>query len=197
MSDVKSNGLLKIGENWLNPRKGRVLISEPFGSDAIFRKSVVYITEHSDKLTSGFIINKPVGLNNNSFFRLISFMPFDLSFGGPVEINRILFIHTLGSQIAGSVEIADGIYFGGDYRTVIKKMESGEASRNDVRFFMGYALWHPKQLENEIKSKYWIVGNLEKDVIMDYNSDTWASAVKNLGGRYSFWQNLPSNPMWN
>ena len=193
-----NDGLLKIGENWLNPKKGRVLISEPFASDMIFKKSVVYIVDHSEDSTMGFILNKQVDIEGNPFFRIIGVLPFELSFGGPVAINRILYIHTLGPQvIPNSVEISDGIYLGGDYKAVRDKIDSGEASPKDVRFFLGYAGWSSHQLEQEIKSKFWIVGNLDKETIMDYHSDVWGEAVKKLGGRYKLWENLPSNPQLN
>ena len=196
MNKVDGSGLLKIGENWLNPKKGRILVSEPFAGDYIFRKSVVYITEHSEKETSGFILNKPAGLDN-PFLRIIGAMPFDISFGGPVAVNRLMFIHTLGQKVPGSEEISDGIYFGGDFRTVMRLLENGGAAKNDVRFFLGYSGWRSGQLEQEINSKFWIVGSLDRETVMNFETDIWAEAVKSLGGRYRFWQNLPANPIWN
>jgi putative transcriptional regulator len=197
---MKTNveSLLKIGENWLNPKKGRVLISEPFASDMIFKKSVVYIVEHSENNTMGFILNKRVNIETNPFFRVIGVLPFELSFGGPVGVNRILFLHTLGlNVIPGSKEIADGIFLGGNYKVVREKLDSGEISDRDVRFFIGCAGWSPKQLENEINSKFWVVGNLDKSIIMDFHSDIWGEAVKSLGGKYALWKNLPEDPSLN
>ena len=189
---------LKIGDNWLKPQKGRILISEPFAGDFVFKKSVVYIVEHSEQQTMGFILNKPVDMDKNPFFKIIGLLPYELSFGGPVGMNRILYLHTLDSEtIPGSKEIFDGIFLGGNYKSVLKLVESGKIGEKDVRFFLGCAVWSPKQLEREIASKFWIVGNLPKDKIMDYNGDVWASAVKQLGGRYKLWEDLPSNPMWN
>ena len=44
-------------------KPGTLLLSEPFLNDSSFTRSVVLVTEHSDKGSLGFIINKPTGHN--------------------------------------------------------------------------------------------------------------------------------------
>ena len=198
MEKLINKDLLKIDENWLNPTKGRVLVSEPFASNVIFKRSVVYIIENSAVRTLGFIRNKPVIIKNNPLLDLIMPLPVRLSFGGPVYLDRISCIHTLGNSIIpNSQEIADGVYFGGDCNLVMKKITLGEIPQEQVRFFLGCTAWRPNQLQEEINSKYWIVGNLDKKFIVNYDSNVWAEAVNNLGGHYKLWGNLPINPMWN
>ena len=46
-------------------KKGRILISEPFLSDNYFRRSIVYLTEHNEEGSLGFVLNKPLELHIN------------------------------------------------------------------------------------------------------------------------------------
>jgi len=52
-------------ENNKLAKQGRILISEPFLSDTYFHRSVVFLTEHSEEGSVGFVLNKPVDLSVN------------------------------------------------------------------------------------------------------------------------------------
>ena len=40
------------------PEKGKILISEPFLPDTFFNRSIVYLTDHTEQGSIGFILNK-------------------------------------------------------------------------------------------------------------------------------------------
>ena len=42
--------------------RGKILISEPFLTDSFFSRSVVYLTDHTDEGSVGFIINKSLDI---------------------------------------------------------------------------------------------------------------------------------------
>lgn len=198
MERLDAKDLLKIDQNWLEPQAGRILVSEPYSSDHIFEKSVVLIAEHNEKGTLGFILNKPIMIEANPLLKFFGVFPPNISLGGPLGLNCVISLHSLGPDIIPeSKPVSDGIFYGGSYKEILRKIEDGLVSEHDVRFFLGYSSWAPKQLDKEIESKFWIVGNLDRKTIMDYDSDIWAEAVKNLGGHYTMWQNLPSNPIYN
>ena len=46
-------------DNKLEPKKGRLLVSEPFWPDPNFERTVVLLCEHNDEGSFGFILNKP------------------------------------------------------------------------------------------------------------------------------------------
>lgn len=46
------------------PTKGKILISAPFLTD-VFKRSVVFLCEHDEKGSIGFIINKPTKFKLN------------------------------------------------------------------------------------------------------------------------------------
>ena len=95
------------------PKKGNLLIAEPaLTGDVSFNRSVVLLAEHGTNGSVGFILNKPL---NYSIHDLVTeiLIPFQVYNGGPVEQDNLYFIHKVPHLIAGSIEISDGIYWGG------------------------------------------------------------------------------------
>src|SRR6056297_557624 len=108
-------GNFKFKYNNVLPKPGKVLISEPFLSDIYFKRSVVLITEHSEEGTVGFVLNKPVNLRLSEALKDIPDIDAPVSLGGPVSTDSIHYVHTFGAKVPNSVEILNGIYWGGDY----------------------------------------------------------------------------------
>ena len=98
---------LKV-HNKLNPKKGRILITEPFVDDDYFGRSVILICEHNHEGTFGLVLNKYIDVNISE---LTDFPEIEtkISTGGPVGNKHMYFIHTLGNQIEGSVHIIDNL----------------------------------------------------------------------------------------
>jgi len=179
---------------------GRLLISEPFMMDPNFKRSVILLTEYSEAGAMGFI------LNHASEYLLGDLMP-DLSYseipvfiGGPVSGNTLHFIHRCPEKIEDGIEIADGIFWGGDFEAVKELITSYSLNADEIRFFTGYSGWTPQQLDNEIKEDSWIVTNqLNPDTIFSPNDENslWREVVIGLGNRYAHIANFPENPSLN
>ena len=105
---------------------GRVLISEPFLSDNYFRRSVVYLTEHSDTGSIGFVLNKALDMRISDVLDNFPSVEFPLSLGGPVNTNTVHYLHTLGDEIPESVHVKDGIFWGGNFDTMKTLVEDGK-----------------------------------------------------------------------
>jgi putative transcriptional regulator len=92
--------------------QGCVLISEPFLNDTYFKRSVVYLTEHTDKGSVGFVLNKPIDLKVQDVLHVFPVIETGISIGGPVSTNTVHYIHTLGSRLPNSVHVQDEIFWG-------------------------------------------------------------------------------------
>jgi putative transcriptional regulator len=178
---------------------GRLLISEPFMMDPNFRRSVILLTEYSKEGAMGFI------LNHASEFLLGDIMP-DLSYseipvfiGGPVAVNTLHFVHRCPEKIEGGLEIAENIFWGGDFEKVKRLITSYQLNSDEIRFFTGYSGWTPKQLDDEIKEDSWIVADrLKADQVFTNNEESlWRDVVIGLGNRYAHIANFPENPALN
>ncbi len=188
---------LNIEHENLAPKQGRILISEPLLSDTYFKRSVVLLTEHSDKGAVGFVLNKPVDLPLNEV--LADFPDFNAQvyIGGPVAKDTIHFLHTLGELIPNSVHVMDNIYWGGDFDSLKELINEGIVEPVQVRFFLGYSGWSPNQLEGEIEENAWLVTRVESEKIMSADKDIWKKTLDELGKKYKVWANFPENPAMN
>jgi putative transcriptional regulator len=185
-------------ENTKVARQGRILISEPFLNDTYFRRSVVLLTEHSEEGSVGFVLNKPVELSISDVLKDFPEIDASISIGGPVNTNTVHYIHSLGNLIPGSVKVMKNLYWGGDFETIKSLITQGKIGRNEIRFFLGYAGWSPKQLDNELSGNAWVVAELDAETIMkSSNLNMWQDTLHKLGNKYSTWVNFPENPSLN
>lgn len=173
--------------------RGRVLISDPFSKDAYFGRSVVYLCDHNEDGTFGFVLTNFIDLNLSDIAKNFPKITSKVSIGGPVQTDSIYFIHMLGNRIPGSVEVSDGIYIGGDYDLLLEKINSGELDETKVRFFLGYSGWSAGQLDDEIKRNNWIVAPVLNPLeIMDTSiTDVWKKFMKREGKKYDVLSRAP------
>lgn len=184
----------------LKPNKGHLLVAEPsIIGDVSFNRSVVLLAEYNDTNGSvGFILNKPLE------FKLKDFIPevnsnLTVYNGGPVEQDNLYFIHSIPEIIPGSVEISNGIYWGGDFKAITQLLINDELDETQIRFFLGYSGWAIEQLNQELQVNSWkVVPNVYKqNIIGKLNSDFWKEKMLEFGGDYVLWSNAPEDPSYN
>ena len=183
----------------LKPQKGTLLIAEPaLTGDVSFNRSVVLLAEHNEEGSVGFILNKPLAYNISDLIDEID-SPFQVCNGGPVEQDNLYFIHKVPHLIGNSIEISNGIYWGGDFEKTIELINEKTISEEDIRFFLGYSGWASLQLDEELLSKSWIVvKNVYASAIIQKSSDAfWKEKMLELGGDYLLWSNALENPSLN
>lgn len=183
----------------VNPTKGVLLIAEPsIIGDVSFNRSVVLLAEHNENGSVGFILNKPLK------YRLKDFIPevnskLRVYNGGPVEQDNLYFIHTVPELVSDSVEISNGIYWGGDFDTILDLLMSNKLNENQIQFFLGYSGWTADQLDEELKENSWVVteNKLKSEIIGTPGKDFWKKKMIEFGGDYLIWSNAPENPSYN
>lgn len=183
----------------LTPQKGHLLIAEPsiFG-DVSFNRSVVLLAEHNDEGSIGFILNKPLEFKLNELVPKI-IEPFTVYNGGPVEQDNLYFIHKVPELIENSIEISNGIYWGGNFESTMKLINEGKLKESQIRFFLGYSGWEIFQLEKELMNNSWVITeNIYKSAIIKKPANYfWKEKMVELGGNYLLWSNLPEDPNLN
>jgi len=174
---------------------GRVLISEPFLSDQYFRRSVVYLTEHSKAGSLGFVLNKNIEMKISDVLDDFPDMNFPLALGGPVSTNTVHYLHTLGDEIPDSVHVKEGIFWGGDFDVMKEMISMGKATKENLRFFLGYSGWSENQLEEELELNAWLVGEISPKLVMKGGSaEFWTNTLAGLDAKYKAWANFPEDP---
>lgn len=177
------------------PSKGRLLIAEPsILNDISFNRSVILLSEHNNEGSIGFIINKPSKYTLNE---LIPEIKSDIIVynGGPVSKENLYFVHNVPNLIPDSAEIANGIYWGGDFEKIRELLEDNLITKDDIRFFLGYSGWSKDQLLDELKTTSWVVIENEYQNILDISHQSfWKDQIMKFGGEYKLWANAPENP---
>ncbi len=180
------------------PEKGRLLISEPFLPDTFFNRTLVYLTEHNEKGSVGFIINKSINIKVSEALEGFPGWDEKLTMGGPVAPDTLHYLHTLGNIIPDSVWVADDIYWGGNIEVVKELINSGKAGSGDIRFFLGYSGWGEGQLERELQENSWIIADVVPEVVMKYRKDdSWKTVLRSLNKKYRLWAEFPESPEMN
>lgn len=180
-------------------QKGALLIAEPsLISDISFNRSVILLADHNKEGAVGFILNKPLEFKINELVPEVD-ANFNVYNGGPVEQDNLYFIHNVPNLIQNSIEISNGIYWGGDFELTKTLINNGDIQRENIRFFLGYTGWGEKQLEEEIESNSWILANnTQNQTIFEKTSgEFWKEKIEELGGDYLIWANAPENPFLN
>lgn len=185
-------------KNKIAPVKGRVLISEPLLQGKHFARSVILLSEHSEKGSMGFVLNKPLSVSVSDIVEALPSCENPIFMGGPVHTDHLFYIHTLGNLVPKSYPLGENLFWGGDLNTLRKLLDEKRVSPRQVRFFTGYSGWDKGQLQQEIEEKSWIVSLLSTPTIMNADTETlWQTAVSELGKRYKHWLNFPKNPIYN
>ena len=183
----------------LKPEKGVLLIAEPsIIGDVSFNRSVVLLAEYNDNGSVGFILNKPLDNTLNDFIPEIkSTIP--VYNGGPVEQDNLYFIHKIPELIPNSIEISNGIFWGGDFNEILSLLQENKIKNSEIRFFLGYSGWSNEQLEQELEVKSWVVINndYKNDILSKSDSTFWKEKMIEFGGDYLIWSNAPENPNYN
>ena len=182
-----------------NPKKGDLLFAEPSViGDLSFNRAVVLLTSHCKDGSIGFILNKPLSFTIKDLIPEIE-TEFKVYNGGPVEQDNLYFIHKKPDLIPNSIEITNGIYWGGNFDTVVSLIREDKLNNQDIKFFLGYSGWDFQQLEDELETKSWIISeNVYKSQIIKQGYEfLWKEKMIDLGGDYSVWCNAPENPTYN
>ena len=187
--------LFKIQSNTLKVSIGDVLISEPFLNDFYFRRSAILIVDHNDEGSFGVVINKRLNVPFNDI--IMGFPKFDAEvyLGGPVDTDRVFFIHTIGEMIPDSHKIMSGLYWSGNINALKAMIKNDLIKPHEVRFYVGYAGWDSGQIRKELEANTWVVGKFStKEILHTMPGKMWSTFVNKLGKKYILWNKFPVNP---
>lgn len=182
----------------ISPSKGALLIANPFLKDPNFSRSVVLLCEHLQEGTFGFVLNQKFPKNLEDILPELEGFEFPVYQGGPVKQDALHFLHQYPDLISGGEEIADGIFWGGNFESLLIHIKNKDISPRRIRFFIGYSGWTEGQLDHEIKEESWLTVMCTRKLIFNTNpEDIWKEALTQLGGKYKMMINFPLDPQLN
>jgi len=177
---------------------GQLLIAHPLLNDGFFNRAVIYMTNHNEEGSFGFILNFKTEFKLRDIRPQIKNGNFPIYEGGPVAKDQLFFLHTLGQQVNDSFHVKDNIYFGGDFSDMLHLIEHGKVKQHEVRFFVGYSGWGEEQLEKEIKTTSWMVNDHDSDDLLTINyADLWKQKLEEINQNYGIFAEIGFDPSVN
>jgi len=176
---------------------GVLLIAHPMLGDPNFRRTVVLICEHSPEGSFGLILNRPLDVELGEIVEGLAGHDL-LSLGGPVQQDTLHFLHRHDDVLEGAIPVMDGVHWGGDFEMVKTLVWAEQATRRDLRFFLGYAGWSSGQLEDEVEEGGWFLAPATDDLIFQEDPHRlWRTVLRRMGGEYALLANFPDDPRMN
>ncbi len=184
--------------NRVKPKKGSILVSEPYLADPNFERTIILLCEHNAEGSFGFVLNKPSQAKITDLIEGMKNFDATVYVGGPVQQDTLHYIHRLDT-LEDAVEIGNGIYWGGNFEQLNLMLLSQKLTDADLKFYLGYSGWSEGQLEEELKANSWIVSdNVDEKLIFETNPEImWQKALQAMGGRFSVYSNYPVDPRLN
>ena len=114
--------------------------------------------------------------------------------GGPVEQDNLYFVHKVPELIPDSIEVDNGIFWGGNFEALKQLLNDGSLKKSDIRFFLGYSGWGKNQLRDELNINSWFISENDlQNIFSEDETSLWKEKILQKGGDYKLWANAPSD----
>ena len=175
--DEQFQDLFKIRRNRKKVEIGNILIAEPFLQGKYFSRSVIFMVEHDEKGSIGFVLNKPMAYTTSDLVTELAGLEYPVYIGGPVEQNQLYYLHN-HAEVEDALQIVPGIYWGGDFSKLTRLLQEGKIQPGEVRFFAGYSGWDAGQLDRELDENSWMVGDITPARFFEIpNDNLWEASM--------------------
>lgn len=182
----------------VSPSQGTLLIANPFLKDPNFSRSVIFLCDHKDEGSFGFVLNKKIPKTLSELVPEFENFDFPVFQGGPVQGDTLHFLHQYPDLISGGEEVFENVFWGGNFEGLLINLRNNDIDPNLIRFFIGYSGWTGGQLDGELKEESWLTVPATKDLIFNTDpEDVWKNSLKHLGGDYEMMINFPLDPQMN
>jgi len=170
---------------------GNLLIAMPNMRDPRFEHSVILLCAHDKDHAMGVIVNKPLGdVELGELLEQLDIDPREgvggdpVYFGGPVQTERGVVLHTLDYRTEATMEICPGVGITAS-REILADIGGRTRGRLPPERFLvavGHAGWAGGQLESEFAVNAWVHSRADPALIFaNQPAETWGRALKSLG----------------
>ena len=176
---------------------GHFLIASPAILDPNFRRTVVFITAHTDEGAVGLILNRRSDATvGEAVPQLASLTDLEepVFVGGPVNPEGVAVLAEFHDPDEAGVVVIEDIGF----VALDDALEEGPPDLERTRVFAGVAGWGPKQLEDELERDDWIIEPAAlDDIFTDDPEELWSTVLRRKGGEYELVARMPFDPSLN
>lgn len=201
---MDTDKLFNLDDDQLTPVRGSLLVAKPTVDDPFFGRSVVLMIDHDSNGSMGLVLNNYYGWTlKHELTEVDCERGIPVYLGGPVGMDQLFYLHTLGPEVLpDALPLGGGLFLGGDFEALqdyLRGRRTEDGIDGVLKFCLGYSGWEAGQLQSEIDRHDWaVIDALPLATIMSDNwQQVWNEAVAHFGDRYRLWLNWPANPQLN
>jgi putative transcriptional regulator len=176
---------------------GQFLIASPSILDPSFRRSVVFITAHTEEGAVGLIVNRCSDATvREAVPQLAPVADLDdpVFVGGPVNPDGVAVLAEFDDPDDAGVVVLDDVGF----MALDEALEEEPPRVQRTRVFAGVAGWGPEQLDDEYERQDWIVEPADSnDIFTEDPEGLWSALLRRKGGQYELVARMPIDPSLN
>jgi putative transcriptional regulator len=144
---------------------GNIIRSTALLDNTNFEQTVIVISEHSGDGSIGYVFNQLFPRKFNELAEFKDSIPVPLYTGGPVQTDRLYFMHCRPDLVPDGSPITGNVYMGGDFKKAVQLLNTGKLSIHEVRLFIGYCGWDLHELEEELAEGSWQLTNAKVEQV--------------------------------
>ena len=167
--------------------KNNFLVATGKMRDPRFANTVIVMLKNDESGSFGLVINKPLGFiplgslinkveDQNSKQNELYNVKVPIYWGGPVEENIILVLHSKEYQIENTKKYKD-ISVSSGYKILLEIADKKGPKKNLI--LIGHSGWGSGQLEGEMEGEGWILSEINTDLIFGTDNNKWLKAINN------------------
>lgn len=158
------------------PARGKFLVANRNLVDPRFQETVVLLIDYSAEGAAGLIINRPTKVPLSELLPAVPGLRErrDVAYyGGPVEGHRMLMLIRSGERPEESGRVFGNVYVSAS-RDTLESVIGSRMTDKELRVFVGYAGWMPRQLDREITRGDWLIMSADEGSIFEKKpSEIW------------------------
>lgn len=159
---------------------GTLILATPLLNNTYFEEAIILITENNKYGAIGFVINKQHEQYLNNLVEFNYSKPLALYNGGPVETEKLFFIHNQPKFIENCTMLSSEIYFGGNFKQAVQLYNNSKIKPSDIQIFIGYCGWDAHELEAEVAEGSWLVYHTSMLAIHDLQKMDWKNLYQSF-----------------
>lgn len=172
---------------------GKILVSPRDSPDPHFANSVIVLARYDRSGALGLMIHYKSDLTVQKALKDIKSAEKrtdPIYVGGPVDIPVALGLLRSKSAPEGGDRVAGDLYLMTSRQSIGQAFAAGRSAA-DLRIFIGYAGWGPRQLEGEVRRSGWYIFDYDESLVFDEHPDTlWNRMIAKAERRFAVLERL-------
>jgi putative transcriptional regulator len=168
--------------------QGKIIISPRDSPDPHFANSVIVLARYDSSGALGLMIHFKSDLTVQKALpdvKGVEKRKDTIFVGGPVEIPVVLALLRSKSAPQGGSSVIGNLYLMTSRQNIGAVLKAGLPA-SDLRIFIGYTGWGPRQLDNEVRRSGWYIFDYDESLIFDEHPDTlWNRMIAKTERRFA------------